>query len=100
MLVFNMVQDLIMSAERRAAKKSKERGHKYKIRINENFAIGLFKEQFIKLVMEEDDITKAAMFRRLIEDMERNIVPVRKLKSSPRKWNYYNKYKCNMKPSF
>ena len=70
MLVFNMARDLITSAERRAAKKSKERGHKYKIRINENIAIGLFKERFIKLVMEEDDIAKAAMFRRLICDRQ------------------------------
>jgi len=25
---------------------------------------------------------------------------VRELKSSPRKWRYFNKYKCNQKPSF
>ena len=100
MLVFNMVQDLITAAERRAVKKAKKRRLKYEIRINENIAIGLFKEQFIKLMMEEDDGIKGAMFKRLTADMERHIVPVRKLKSSPRKWKYFNKYKCNQKPSF
>jgi hypothetical protein len=100
MLVFNIVQDLITAAERRAAKNSKKKRHRYEMRINENIAIGLFKEQFIKLVMEEDDRIKDAMFSRLVADMERFIVPVRELKSSPRKWKYFNKYKCNQKPSF
>jgi hypothetical protein len=99
-LVFNMVQDLINAAECRAAKKAKKKRLKYEIRINENIAIGLFKEKFIRLIMEEDGRLKDDMFRRLISDMERNIVPVRKLKSSPRKWKYFNKYKCNLKPSF
>jgi hypothetical protein len=70
------------------------------VRINENIAVGLFKEQFIRLILEEDNTQKDELFRGLVADMERNIVPVRKLKSSNRKWNYFNKYKCNQKPSF
>jgi IS4 transposase len=99
-LVFNMVQDLITAVECRAAKKAKKKRLKYEIRINENIAIGLFKEQFIRLMIEEDDSRKDEMFRQLAADMEKNIVPVRKLKSVPRKWQYFNKYKCNLKPSF
>ena len=100
LLVFNMVQDMITGSERRAARKAKKKRLKYEIRINENIAIGLFKEQFVRLMLEEDSSLKDGMFRRLAADMERNIVPVRKLKSSPRKWKYFNKYKCNQKPSF
>jgi hypothetical protein len=99
-LVFNMVQDLITAAECRTAKKAKKKRLKYKIRINENIAIGLFKEKFIRLMIEDNDSRKDEMFRQLTADMERNIVPVRKLKSAPRKWKYFNKYKCNLKPSF
>ena len=99
-LVFNIVQDLICMAEKRAVRKAKKKQLKYAIRINENIAIGLFKKQFIRLILEEDDQMKGSLFRQLIADMERNIVPVRKLKSAPRKWNYFNKYKCNLKPSF
>ena len=99
-LVFNMVEDLITAAECRALKKGKKKRLKYEVRINENIAIGLFKEQFIRLIVEEDDNRKDVMFRRLMADIERNIVPVRKLKSAPRKWKYFNKYKCNLKPSF
>jgi hypothetical protein len=99
-LVFNMVQDLITAAESRAVKRAKKKRLKYKVRINENIAIGLFKEKFIRLMIEEDDRLKDEMFRQLTADMERNIVPVRKLKSAPRKWKYFNKYKCNLRPSF
>jgi hypothetical protein len=100
-LVFNMVQDLITSAERRAVRKSRKKQYRYAIRINENIAIGLFKNQFINLIMEEDDHRKDKKFRQLTDDMERYIVPVRNNQpSAPRKWNKRNKYKCNLKPSF
>jgi hypothetical protein len=100
LLIYNMVQDLISVAERQAVTMAKKKRLKYPIRINENIAIGLFKEQFIRLIVEEDDERKDELFKRLIADMKRNIVPVRKLKSTPRKWKYFNKYKCNLKPSF
>jgi hypothetical protein len=99
-LVFNMTQDLITIAGRKAAKKAKKKKLRYEVRINENIAIGLFKEQFIRLILEEDDGRKDELFKRLMTDMEKNIVPVRTLKSTKRKWNYFNKYKCNQKPSF
>jgi hypothetical protein len=99
-LVYNMVQDVINCAERKAAKTLKAKRYRYEMRINENIAIGLFKEQFIRLILEEDESRKDLLFIRLKKDMLRNIVPVRELKSSPRKWNHFNKYKCNQKPSF
>jgi hypothetical protein len=99
-LVFNIIQDLITAAEIRVAKKAAEKKYRYEVRVNENIAIGLFKEQFIRLVMEGDDGRKDAMLRRLMSDMGENIVPVRKLKSSPRRERVKNKYKCNQKPAF
>jgi hypothetical protein len=99
-LVYNMVQDLITVADRRIAKQEKKKGYTYKMRANENIAIGLFKEQIIRIMPEEDKRLKDVLLQRLVTDMERNIVPVRKLKSAPRRWHYFNKYKCNQKPSF
>jgi hypothetical protein len=54
----------------------------------------------VRLMLEDDDEKKDQMFSRLKEDIVQNIVPVRKLKGSVRKWNHFNKYKCNLKPSF
>ena len=85
-LMFNRVQDLITAAQCRATKQAKEKRLKYEIRINENIAIGLFKEPFIRLMIEENNDRKDAMYRQLTADMERNIVPVRTLKSAPREW--------------
>jgi xanthine/CO dehydrogenase XdhC/CoxF family maturation factor len=99
-LVYNMVEDLIREAERKVAKNAREKRYKYEMSINENIAIGLFKEQFIRLMLEDDDERKDKLFERLKTDIARNIVPVRKSKSALRKWNYFNKYKCNLKPSF
>jgi hypothetical protein len=100
-LVFNIVQDLIMEADRGVVKKVKRKRYKYEMRINENIAIGLFKEQFIRLMVQENEHVKDLMFRELIKDMQDNIVPVRTdVKSTPRHWNKANKYKCNQKPSF
>jgi rhodanese-related sulfurtransferase len=100
-IVFNMVQDVMHSAQSGLNKKMKQKAYKYQMNINENIAIGLFKEKFIRLVIEEDNDTRTMLFKNLREDMLRNIVPVRPdLPGKARKWNYLNKYKCNQKPSF
>jgi hypothetical protein len=99
-LVFNMIQDLITVAEQRAQKKAKSKKYLYDVHINENMAIGLFKEQFIRLMMEEEDDKRKEMSFKLIADIERYIVPIRTLKNTPRKPRKSNKYKCNQKPTF
>jgi len=99
-LVFNIIQDLIIKAEYEAAKKPRKIPLRYQIRVNQNIAIGLFKEQFIKLMLEKDNDRKGAMFICLVAEMERHILPVRKLKTTERRWSKSNKYKCNQKPSF
>ena len=99
-LVFNIIQDLIIRAEYEAARKPRKKPLRYGIRVNQNIAIGLFKEQFIRLMVEEDGDRKGAMFTCLIAEMQRHIVPVRELKTTERRWSKSNKYKCNQKPSF
>jgi hypothetical protein len=99
--VFNMVQDVLTGAEMmRRRRYSKKKQYRYETRINENIAIGLYKEQFIWLIMEEDLKKKDRMFAQLKEEMMKNIVPVRTLPGGPRRWQYFNKYKCNQKPGF
>jgi hypothetical protein len=99
-LVFNMVQDLITGAEQRLKQRSRKRAYRYKTRINENIAIGLYKEQFIRLILEEDTGRKNELFLQLKKAMIKNIVPVRTLPGRARRWQYFNKYKCNQKSSF
>ncbi len=99
-LVFNIIQDLAAVAEAKAQKKAKSKKYLYDVRINENMAIGLFKEQFVRLMTEEKDGKQKEMGLKLIADIERYVVPIRTLKSAPRRPRKSNKYKCNLKPTF
>ncbi|GHV19691.1 hypothetical protein FACS189494_01970 [Spirochaetia bacterium] len=97
----NTVQDLIQSNEEDLKDKTDKKKYKYEMRINENVATGLFKEQFIQLMIETDKRKINAMFDQLADNMMKNIVPVRPdLPGKPRKWNHFNKYKCNQKSGY
>lgn len=54
-VVYNMIQDVLHSSNKTIEKETEKRKYKYPIRINENIAIGLFKEKFIKLLIEPND---------------------------------------------
>jgi hypothetical protein len=99
--VHNMIQDMIRGAEalalrRRAGKKPL----KYQMRINENIAIGKFKNRFIRMMLEEDDEKRVVLFDKARDEMAKNVVPVRKMPSTRRRFNRANKYHCNLKPSY
>jgi hypothetical protein len=97
-IIFNMVQDAIHSKEEELKEKSKQKKYKYEMKMNENVAIGLLKEQFIRLMIEDNPKKRSTMFDKLTNDILKNIVPVRPdLPDKPRKWN---KYKCNQKLKF
>ncbi|WP_281725234.1 hypothetical protein [Lachnoclostridium phocaeense] len=67
---------------------------------NENIAIGLFKEQMIKLILEKDAERRGQLLFELQAEMEEHILPQRKLPGKARKRNISNKYKNNPKSSF
>ncbi len=67
---------------------------------NENIAIGLFKEQMVKLILEKDAERRGELLFELQAEMEEHILPQRKLPGKERKKNISNKYKNNQKSSF
>ena len=99
-LVYNMVQDVITGAEMRAQVKDKKKRSRYQTRINENIATRLYKEQFVRLMLDKNTERKNGLFVRLKEEMMKNIVTICTLPGKPRRWKYFNKYKCNLKPGF
>jgi hypothetical protein len=99
-VVHNIIHDMINAAKQRLARKNKHKKLKYKYHINENMAIGLFKQKFVNLVMEQDNNKRLALYKELWAQMERYTLPYRHLSGRPRKWNTSNKYKCNLKPSY
>lgn len=99
-VVYNMLQDILHSSNEKISEKAKIRRYKHPIRINENIAIGLFKENLIRIILEKYDKTREAQLIKLHEAMEKYIVPLRKFKSRNRNHNLSNKYKNNQKSSF
>lgn len=100
LLVYNMVQDIRRYADSEARKTGEEKGLAYPVRTNENIAIGLFKEQMIKIVMEESPKKQARLLQALQAEMEQYVLPIRDLPGNKRKKNISNKYKNNQKYSF
>lgn len=99
-LVYNMVQDIRRYADSEVRKAGDEKGLKYPVRTNENIAIGLFKEQMIKIVLEKSPQTRAKLLHELQSEMEQYVLPVRDSPGHERKKCITNKYKNNQKDSF
>lgn len=99
-LVYNMVQDMLNSANADIAEREETSPHKYPIHANENMAIGLFKRSIIGLMLEDDSKKREHQMHILLLNMEKYTLPYRKLKGRGRKFLPSNKNKRNLKKSF
>ncbi|MDR2436819.1 MAG: transposase [Endomicrobium sp.] len=100
-VVYNQIQDMIYHANRKLEVTNNKKNLKHKYQINENKAIGLFKEKFIKIMLMASNKEYEIEYDQLIEDMTNFVSIIRKNRgSNPRKWSIVNKYKPNMKFSF
>ena len=97
-LVYNLARDLMNSAEKEL--KNNQKKSKYPVRINENIALGVFREEFIELMMEDDTAKRDEKYVVLQKEMENYYLPKRKSDSKKRKFHPANKYASNLKPSF
>ena len=99
-LVYNMVQDIRNSADGEVAAAGRENGNKYPMHTNENMAIGLFKEAILKILLDPEEKKRIQKLNELQEEMERYVLPIRKLPGKERRKNISNKYKNNQKNTF
>lgn len=98
MLLYNMIHDIKRVADIKVNNDGKK---KYKYKINENQAIGLYKDEFIKLFTLDDKKEAVRLFNRIMEEIGKYLVPIREgRKSNPRNFNRTNKYSSNMKRSY
>ncbi|GHV34939.1 hypothetical protein AGMMS4952_27320 [Spirochaetia bacterium] len=99
-IVYNMIQDVMHSANEEAELRGMEKAYTYPIRVNENIAIGLFKDRFVKIFVEPDEENRLELLSQLQSDIERYVLPVRVSPTSPRTRHPSNKHPQNLKPSF
>lgn len=99
-LVYNMIQDIRNSADEEAAETGRKSGNKYLMHTNENIAIGFFKEDMLKILLEPEEKKRIKKLNELQEEMERYVLPLRELPGKERRKNISNKYKNNQKSSY
>jgi hypothetical protein len=99
-LVYNMVTDILRSADEELAAEKEQKQYKYHIHANENMAVGLFKQEMIGLMSEPDAQTRGERMRKLQTAMENYVLPYRNSKSRARIFKKSNKNKRNLKRTF
>lgn len=97
----NIVQDCIWEAELKNKAEERYSNYKYEMKINQNMAIGIIKEDLIDMILEEDKEKQKVKYSKMIEEIRKNIVPVRPGRKNQRNKNpKKQKYPMNKKKSF
>ncbi|MFT8344485.1 transposase [Clostridium beijerinckii] len=96
-VIYNMIQDVLHSSNKNLEKETAKHEYKYPIQINENIAIGMFKEKFIKLLIEPNDSIREENLLQLQRAIEKYILPIRNLKSQERKHIFLTNVKITKK---
>lgn len=95
-LVVNMLQAFINDGDETVSK------FKYKnnVKVNNNMAIGIFKNTLIYIFLEEDSKKRSEMMRVFQKQINSFIVPIKPGRKSPRKNNPKNRYHINQRKTF
>lgn len=95
-LVANMLQAFINDGDEII----NEYKYKNRVKINNNMAIGLFKNTLIYILLEDDSSKRSEMFNKFEKTMMKYIVPIKPGRKSERKTNPKNKYHINQRKTF
>ena len=93
-LVYNMVQTMRNEANEDIEQKK----YKHEMKINENISIGLFKNEMIYIMLEDDDKKRVKRYDKLCKKILKYKIPIRKDRQYKIQWrrnnqNSYNKLK-------
>lgn len=95
-LVFNMIQSMMKEAEEKIEKNK----YKHEMTINENMAIGLFKNEMIYIMLEDDKNKRLELYDRLINKISKYKIPIRKDRKYKINFRTNNKHSFNKLKSF
>ena len=95
-LVYNMVQTM-----RNEAKEDiEQKNYKHEMKINENISIGLFKNEMIYIMLEDDDKKRLKRYDKLCKKILKYKIPIRKDRQYKIQWRIKNKNSYNKLKSF
>lgn len=100
-LVYNQLQDMIFTGNKALKEKLKNKKLKLEYKISENIAVGLFKNELIKILLIDNIEVSNEQYENLLTEMTNYATAIRKGRpSQPRLFNRANRYRTNMKSSF
>lgn len=95
-LVANMLQAFINDGDKTVSQLK----YKNKVKINNNMAIGIFKNTLIYIFLEENDNKRVEMMEKFSEAITKYIVPIKPGRKNERKQNTKNRYHINQRKTF
>ena len=99
--LYNLISDIINDVEDEIADSKKYKQRKYPMAVNRNLAIGILKEELIRLILEKDEKIQEALMARIMDEISENVEPVRDDRRYPRtKGQLASNYCNNRKRSF
>lgn len=96
----NIINDIVIEAQMELEQET-DQPSKYVMTINKNIAIGIMKEDLIYFILEKSDRKRKACMNSIVNEIKRNLLPVRKGRHFPRtKGQLAGKYSNSRKKSY
>ena len=100
MTVSNMLASFVREANRKVKQEREKSGNKYEYQVNENHAVGVYKDRLIAVVIEERPGGRRRLMKELVREIERRVVPIRlnrevERKDCHRKARFHHNHKSN-----
>jgi len=98
MYLSNMVSLAKADANEIIQEKNKDKELKYGQKVNTNILIGKLKDSLVIMMLEDNQVKRSKMFHSIMNEISRNVIPIRSNRSNPRKKGLKsNKYPLNRK---
>ena len=92
-MVYNMLEDI-----NREMKIEDKKGLKYKYKANMNILAGIFKDEFVNVLLSPTAEESLIKYKNMIEHMKKYVVPIKPNRTFPRrKMHSMNKYRSNLR---
>jgi hypothetical protein len=90
MTVSNMLASCLREANGKIKREQAKKGNRYEYRANVNHAVGVLKDRLVGILITDDLLTRKYLYRELVSEIKRRIIPIRPNREAPRK-NYLKK---------
>ncbi|MDR0662893.1 MAG: hypothetical protein LBF80_02285 [Spirochaetaceae bacterium] len=85
MTVSNMLASVLREANQKIRESGAREGLRYEYRANVNHAVGVLKDRLIGVLMTNDMFARKHLYRELVLEIKRRVIPVRPNRKVPRK---------------